>query len=184
MEQVPSNKMILISVSSAGYMGGNFAKVTINGVPIWFDRNEHDHFRGLHLVVINPANGQVVLAKVFDTFRTCAALDELISSRRIPRGHIVVAACKEECANALSPKAKHWFKAMGSSEISQLAVGQAFALMGIAGRHQWVSERRGNLLQESVALVEVFIMNTKDYGRRLQGRLFKMSDAEHELCVV
>lgn len=33
-------------------------------------KNENGHYRGLHLVVINPHNGKVELAEAFDTHKS------------------------------------------------------------------------------------------------------------------
>ena len=43
----------------------------------------------------------------FDTFIT----------RPIPLGHIIVAACQDECVSSLSLQGKQWFAKMGSNEI-------------------------------------------------------------------
>ena len=61
-------------------MGGNFATITINGVPILLEPNTSSHFRGLHIVVINASSGEVVLAKVFDTYESSKQLEDLIDS--------------------------------------------------------------------------------------------------------
>ena len=46
--------LMLVQASSAGYDSGNFAKIMINNELISMDPNEHDHYRGLHIVIINP----------------------------------------------------------------------------------------------------------------------------------
>ena len=61
-------------------MGGNFATITINGAPILLEPNTSNHFRGLHIVVINETSGEVVLAKVFDTYESSKQLEDLIDS--------------------------------------------------------------------------------------------------------
>ena len=53
---------------SAGFDNGNFAKITINGEQVKLDPNEHGHNRGLHIVVVNPEDGKIELAQVFDTY--------------------------------------------------------------------------------------------------------------------
>lgn len=54
--------MIKINVSSAGFEAGDFAKITINDIPVKVLKNPDNHYRGLHLVVINQADGSTVLA--------------------------------------------------------------------------------------------------------------------------
>lgn len=34
------------------------------------EANENGHFRGLHIGVINQSNGQVIVKKVFDTYKS------------------------------------------------------------------------------------------------------------------
>ena len=77
-------------------------------------RNEHFHYRGLHVVVINPANGKVVTARAFDTYQWRRSFDDFIAEE-IPNGHIVVAACKDDCITNMSQAGKQWFADMGSS---------------------------------------------------------------------
>lgn len=104
---------ILISAASAGFLAGNFAKITINGIPVQCQKNENDNYRGLHVVVINPTNGEVCWAVVFDTYKSSDALNEFIL-RGLPVGYIVVAACKDECSTNMSVHARILFTDMGS----------------------------------------------------------------------
>ena len=69
---------IVIQASSAGNLGGDYAKITINGTAIDVERNEHNHYRGLHVVVINPLDYKVEVAKVFDTYITSDSLNAFI----------------------------------------------------------------------------------------------------------
>ena len=117
-----SNKVIVVQVQAAEAEGGGFAYVTIDDEPVVVDCNENNHYRGLHIVVINPNNGQVEQAKVFDTYKSSAILEIFIKDK-VPEGHIVVAASKDECARKLSNTVKMWFKNMGSEEIGQLELG-------------------------------------------------------------
>lgn len=62
-----NKKLVQIQAFSSGYNGGNFALIRINGKIVKVEKNEHNHYRGLHIVVINPKNFKVVFSKVFDT---------------------------------------------------------------------------------------------------------------------
>ena len=107
---------ILIRVESAGFEAGNYANITVCGVKVVVQKNCNGHYRGLHIVVINPNNGVVETAKVFDTYESSKEFEEFID-KPLPIGHIVVAACKDECSNHLSHEAKMWFCNMGANEI-------------------------------------------------------------------
>ena len=80
------------------------------------EENEDSVDRGLHIVVINPFNGILEWAIVFDTYLSSDELDCFITSD-IPEGYIVVASCKDDCVTNLSHYSKLWFESMGSKEI-------------------------------------------------------------------
>ena len=77
-------------------------------------RNGWNHYRGLHIVVVNPSNGRVELAQVFDTHRTSQQLEAALLDAGIQDGSIVAAACQDDCVTQLSVKARSWFESMGS----------------------------------------------------------------------
>ncbi len=62
--------MLLIQVKSGGYESGNMAGIMINDIPVQFEKNENNHLRGLHIVIINSMNGKVEMTRVFDTYKT------------------------------------------------------------------------------------------------------------------
>ena len=59
---------ICIQVISAGYDAGNYAKISINNIPIIMQPNLNQHYRGLHVIVINPENARIASLNVFDTY--------------------------------------------------------------------------------------------------------------------
>ena len=60
--------------------------------------------RCLHLVVFNPFECVIAMAKVFDTYKSSQELEQYID--QIPAHSIIVAACKDECVTNLSEKCK------------------------------------------------------------------------------
>lgn len=118
---------------SGGFKGGDFAKIFIHDVQVHVAVNEHGHTRGLHIVIINPGNGKVMFAKVFDTYKRSDTFDAFVA-KGVPDGYIVVAACKDECTRNLSTDAKSWFAKMGSKEIFSLSYRQGFGFIGTAGK--------------------------------------------------
>ena len=98
-------QIYVIQASSAGHSFGTFSRITINDEKVNFQPNENNHDRGLHIVIINPFNGQIESAKVFDTYESSAALNKFILED-VPQSYIVVAACKDECSTNLSGEAK------------------------------------------------------------------------------
>ena len=76
--------------------------------------NENNNLRGLHIVIINPTDGKVLEARAFDTYKSSSALNDFIEKGNISMGHIIVAACKDDCVSKLSNRVDAWFKKMGS----------------------------------------------------------------------
>ena len=74
----------------------------------------------MHIVVINPANGKVEVARAFDTYKSSSAFNKFIEKNSIAEGHIIVAAGKDDCVSKLSNRADAWFKKMGSVQLSKL----------------------------------------------------------------
>lgn len=70
----------------------------------------------MHVVVINPNDGNIVVAKSFDTYKTSAGFDAFVKVS-IPKGYIVAAACKDDCITTLSYYGKYFFDKLGSTEI-------------------------------------------------------------------
>ena len=88
----------------------------IDKIAIEVDANESGHHRGLHLVIMNPLNGVVEFAKVFDTYKTSKTMMKFLLNE-IPKGYIIIAACQDECVTKLSYTIKKWFSKMGSKEV-------------------------------------------------------------------
>lgn len=61
MDEIIEDGTVVVQATSAGFNGGNFAKITLNGKPVGIHPNENGSDRGLHIVVIDPLNGAVVL---------------------------------------------------------------------------------------------------------------------------
>lgn len=105
------------------------------------------------MVVINCTNGKVVSAQVFDTYKSSDELD-IFLLKEIPKGYIVIAACKDECVKHLSWNAKKWFTNMGSKEIWQLGERCGYAFVGVSGAE--VYEKRAETKEEQVSMSQIF----------------------------
>ena len=69
------------------------------------NKNENGHDRGLHVVIINPFNGNIESSQAYDTYETSVGFDQFIT-KTIPEGYIVVAASKDDCVTKMSQNAK------------------------------------------------------------------------------
>ena len=85
----------------------------------------------MHIVVIDPKNGEIEWARVFDTHESSEEFEEFCG--KIQQGHIVVAACKEDCQKNMSNGIKNFFAYMGSTQIWNLKYQSLFAFIGIIG---------------------------------------------------
>ena len=56
------NKILVVQVESSGFEGENLAKITLNGFQVVMNKNESNHYRGLHIVIINPDLGIIEFA--------------------------------------------------------------------------------------------------------------------------
>ena len=56
-------------------------------------KNTKNHFRGLHVVLVNPLNGKIVFSKVFDTYTSSDLFEKFILELEKSQNSIVIAAC-------------------------------------------------------------------------------------------
>ena len=96
---------MIVSVESAGFNGGNIAKILVNDVKIYVEENESNDYRGLHIVVLNSSSGKVAYSKAFDTHKSSKAFEDFIQNQ-VPEDYIIIAACKDVCVTNLSQKGK------------------------------------------------------------------------------
>ena len=80
-------------------MGDKIASIKINEVEVKCKLNEHKNDRGVHIVIINPKNGVVEQARIFDTYRSSQRFEDFISKWGRTEGYIVAAACKDDMAD-------------------------------------------------------------------------------------
>lgn len=144
---------MIIQVKSAGYLSGNNAVISINDFPVEVKGVDNANDRGLHIVIINPSNGDVEQAKVFDTYKDSDAFNKWIITVDIPDGHIVLAASKDDCFESLSMVAMKWFSNMGSKAVWDLKYRSSYAFIGIMG-HKKVNEKISN--DQEVSVTQVF----------------------------
>ena len=149
-----NKEILVIQASSAGYLGGCSARITMNEEPISFEQNAHEHHRGLHIAIIDPENGKVISKKVFDTYITSKRFEAFLKLG-IPPGSIVVAAGQDECAEQLSTYVKQWFADMGSKDVFQLEYRCAFAFIGINGKRQ-ANEKKATKPEDKVTVTQIF----------------------------
>jgi hypothetical protein len=117
-----------ISGRSAGLNRGNFCWIAVGGrivVP------EGSYRRGLNAFVINERDGQVLIARNFDTNASTAAADalaELIEG--LPAGRIVALAAQDDAQRSLTERAMRACESAGSALIRSLRYRGSWVLIG------------------------------------------------------
>ena len=160
---------LVVQVISAGYEAGDYAQITVNGRIVDVEQNSDGHFRGLHIVVLNPKTGQVEFAKVFDTHKSPDEFEDFCL-KDIPTDYIIVAACKDDCSMNISEVSKCWFSGMGSTKIWNVGYRQGFAFIGKMGLGK-VIENVATVTDFQVNVQQVFIIKDKETVRIAEAKL-------------
>lgn len=125
-----------IKVQSAGFVGGNYARIYHNGRKLKISR----YGRGLNIFAWTSSWKQIG-GKAYDTYgRTNHGLEKDFA--RLPAGSIVAVACKDECSRKLSSGIKKIFTDMGSKEILKLGMREPWAFVGVKGKIAMSEMRR------------------------------------------
>ena len=76
------NTVIVVQALSAGFNSGDFTKITINDKKVEIQGQMYKNRpRGLHIVILNPANAMVEISQVFDTFTSSDEFHEFIGQK-------------------------------------------------------------------------------------------------------
>ena len=113
--------------------------------------NENGHYRGIHIVVLNSYRGSIVLAEIYDTYKSSEDIDDFVTCH-IPLDYIIIAACKDDCVSSMSQLAKDFFVNLGSAHIQNLKYRQAWAFIGRIGHKTPVAEKVGYNLKDKVSI--------------------------------
>ena len=124
-----------VSIQSAGYTVGNYAKFEVDGKPI---RITDTYGRGLNLAVINETDMNIIHRQNFDTYASsdqARSFMNLIIS--LPVGSIVAIAIKDDATKYLTEEiVKLTIEWLGSKYIRQINYQGSWALIGRKGAVQ------------------------------------------------
>ena len=127
--ELVSDNHFKISVDSAGYTVGNYAKLNIDGSDPFSTKG-----RGLNVAIIDQNSRSVLRTEKFDTHKYSSHSNNfatLINS--LPSGRIVAIAVLDEATNRLTTSAKQACKSIGSNLINQLRSRGSWAIIGRKG---------------------------------------------------
>ncbi|KAJ1924028.1 hypothetical protein IWQ60_005491 [Tieghemiomyces parasiticus] len=117
-----------ISVQSAGFSAGNFARIDVNrtGLPA--------ANRGINVVVLDPVEKSVAETVSFDTHLSEADAQEFADFVNGLEPHMVfIMAVKDDAAERLTPEARQAVEALGSHMIGQLGYRDSWCFVGYKG---------------------------------------------------
>ncbi len=140
-----TTKEITITATSAGYIGGDKAQISIDSQEIGFG----NYSRGINMAVFEETTGKPLFCTSFDTpIGTSDILAQVINS--LPAGRIVALAVKGDALSTpLTDKAKAAFKTIGSDQIENLQGYQSYALIGIKGHEPGTAHESISWLETS-----------------------------------
>ena len=173
-------KVKVVQVKSAGFEAGNYAEILVDGKAIECLENSKGHMRGLHVVIIDPKTGKTHWAQVFDTYDDAMAFQEFVTKAKVPDGHIVAIACKDDCVRRLDASGRNWLKDLGSKDIWNLQYREAFALIAVAGDPSRINEKRGIWLNKAVEVTQIFAAEQEDEEGPLIGSTSDWEGPEEE----
>ncbi|RLC79206.1 MAG: hypothetical protein DRI61_08425 [Chloroflexi bacterium] len=117
-----------ILIRSAGMDVGDFGYIYVNGI------NVSPNKRGYNIVVLNPETGELEITENFDTFASeeeAEAMAEFLA--RIPEGHIVAVAARDEASLHLTEEAVHALGLIGAEGDLRGCFRCSHAIIGVKG---------------------------------------------------
>ena len=123
-----------VTVQSAGYVVGNYAHITLNGIKIV---TTNSYGRGLNVAVIDGGNGTVTSAHSFDTYGDSNASPNFVNLiNSLSTGSVVAIAGRDEITIKLSEQAIQGIEGLGSKYIRQIQSRGSWAILGRKGAEQ------------------------------------------------
>lgn len=120
----------IVTVESAGFTVGNFARFSVDGEPVSFSAGTG---RGLNVVVLDRA-GRAQATYTFDTYGDPAAADKFAALvEQTAEGEFIAVAVQDEATNHLTERAKRACDSLGSTLIRQLTFRGSWAIIGRRG---------------------------------------------------
>lgn len=117
-----------LEVVSAGFEDGNYVRILVNSIPAI------QASRGHNLVAINPGNGQIIVARTFDTLASqdeANAMADLITG--FPDGTYVLIGIMDEGSYSMTEPAYLALESLGSHYCRQVKFRDSWAIIGIKG---------------------------------------------------
>ncbi|HPG41013.1 MAG TPA: C25 family cysteine peptidase [bacterium] len=121
-------QIITLYAESAGYSDGNYARLIINSdSPLTIGR-------GINMVIVDGRNGEILSARVFDTWEDAAAADSLAAViDRQPDGHYILCAIKDEGSAKMNENGYRALESIGSALCRKTGSRDSWAIIGVKG---------------------------------------------------
>lgn len=129
-----------LEIQSLGGKGG-FALINVAGKS---EVKPDDSQRGLNVVALDPMTHKVVMNNAYDTSGDKSASAQFVEDfKSLPHAAVMLVGVSIEAKTSLSSEATEIFSSMGSTEVSKLETGNAWAFIGVKGTKKFV-EKRGD----------------------------------------
>ncbi len=152
-------RTFLLQVESAGYTDGDYARITVNSLPVL------EQHRGHNLVVISPNTGKVVTNRSFDTWASqneANAMADFINGLEI--GTYVLVAIKDDGSLSMTENAYQALEGIGSQSCRNVKFRDSWAIIGIKDASIGTVKERHIPTGQGIAIVQDTLMNYYPQG--------------------
>ena len=149
----------IIKVESAGLSDGNYARATVNSVPVM------EQHRGHNLVVISSNSGEVITNRSFDTWDSpdeANAMESFINS--LSEGMYVLCAIKDDGSYNMTEAAYQALESIGSQYCRDVGFRDSWAIVGVKGAPIGSVKERRNPTGQGIATVQDTLINYYPQG--------------------
>ncbi|MDZ7261953.1 MAG: T9SS type A sorting domain-containing protein, partial [candidate division KSB1 bacterium] len=149
----------ILRVESAGYHDGNFTRILVNFQPMI------EPHRGHNLVAINPHNGQILLARSFDTLLSqdeANALADIIHG--LEDGTYVLVGIMDEGSYRMTEAAYQALESIGSKLCRNVGWRDSWAIIGIKGAPVGSVKEQHIPAFQGIAVVQDTLINYYPHG--------------------
>jgi len=121
-------RSFILKAESAGYTDGNYARISVNGVPV------AEQHRGHNIAVIAPNTGEVVAYRSFDTWASSDEADAMANFiNGLEPGSYVLCAVKDDGSYRMTEAAYQSLEGIGSRHCRDVGLRDSWAIIGIKG---------------------------------------------------
>lgn len=121
-----------IEVQSAGRMTGNYASINVSGNKYVVAEKSH---RGWNVIALDAKNHKLIMDNYYDMYGDKEASSRFVQDfNNLPTASVIVVGIKDEGSKRVDDKVKEIFGKMGSKEVFNLSMRDAWGFIGVKGQ--------------------------------------------------